>query len=76
MPSYVAPLVAAGEASGNLGKALSRAARILDRELDHSLKRLTALIEPAMMLGMGAAVGSIALSIMMPIYDISKALQH
>jgi type II secretory pathway component PulF len=76
MPAYIAPLVAAGEASGNLGKALSRAALILDRELDHSLKRLTALIEPIMMLGMGGAVGSIALSIMMPIYDISKALQH
>ena len=76
MPAYVAPLIAAGEASGNLGNALSRAALILDRELDHSLKRLTALIEPVMMLGMGAAVGSIALSIMMPIYDISKALQH
>ena len=76
MPAYIAPLVSAGEASGNLGKALSRAALILDRELDHSLKRLTALIEPVMMLGMGGAVGSIALSIMMPIYDISKALQH
>ncbi len=76
MPAYIAPLIAAGEASGNLGSALSRAAAILDRELDHSLKRLTALIEPVMMLGMGAAVGSIALSIMMPIYDISKALQH
>ena len=76
MPSYISPLIAAGEASGNLGSALSRAAGILDRELDHALKRLTALIEPIMMLGMGGAVGSIALSIMMPIYDISKALQH
>ncbi len=76
MPAYIAPLVAAGEASGSLGTSLLRAASILDRELDHSLKRLTALIEPAMMLGMGGAVGSIALSIMMPIYDISRALQH
>ena len=76
LPSYISPLIAAGEASGSLGSALSRAAGILDRELEHSLKRLTALIEPVMMLGLGAAVGSIALSIMMPIYDISKALQH
>lgn len=75
-PPYVAPLVAAGEASGNLGRALLRAACLIDRELDHSLKRLTALIEPAMMIGMGCVVGSVALSIMMPIYDISKTLQH
>ena len=74
-PSYVASLVAAGEASGRLGLALSRASELVDRELDHALKRLTSLIEPMMMLGMGGLVGSIALSIMMPIYDISKTLQ-
>ena len=76
MPAYIGPLLAAGEGSGCLDAALGRIASILDRELDHALKRLTALIEPVMMLGMGGAVGSIALSIMMPIYDISKALQH
>jgi type II secretory pathway component PulF len=53
-----------------------RTAYLLDRELDHGLKRLTALIEPVMMIGVGSIVGSIALSIMMPIYDISKTLQR
>jgi type IV pilus assembly protein PilC len=76
MPSYIAPLISAGEASGNLTSAFSRVAGMLDRELDHSLKRMTALIEPIMMIGMGCTVGAIALSIMMPIYDISKTLQH
>ncbi len=76
IPDYVAPLVSAGEASGNLAGSFLKAAAILDKELDHSLKRLTALIEPVMMIGMGFSVGAIALSIMMPIYDISKTLQH
>ncbi len=76
MPAYIAPLIAAGEASGNLASAFSRAAAILDRELDYSLKHMTGLIEPIMMIGMGLSVGAIALSIMMPIYDISKNLQH
>jgi type IV pilus assembly protein PilC len=76
MPSYIAPLVSAGEASGALGVSLIRAADILDRDIEHALKRLTALVEPVMMAGMGCAVGAIALSIMMPIYDVSKALQH
>lgn len=76
MPSYIAPLVSAGEASGTLGISLVRAADILDRDIEHALKRLTALVEPVMMAGMGCAVGAIALSIMMPIYDVSKALQH
>jgi type II secretory pathway component PulF len=76
VPRSISPLISSGESSGRLPSALSRAAVILDREIDHSLKRLTALIEPVMMLGMGCMVGSIALSIMMPIYDISKTLQH
>ncbi len=76
VPPYIAPLVSAGEASGSLGSSLVRASGILDRDIEHALKRLTALVEPAMMAIMGCAVGAIALSIMMPIYDVSKALQH
>ncbi len=76
IPAYVPSLLLAGEASGTLGTSLLRAASIIDRDMDHSLRRLTSLIEPVMMVGMGCTVGSIALSIMMPIYDISKVLQH
>ncbi len=75
IPSYVASLLSAGELSGSLGSSIIRAGSILDRDIEHSLKKLTALIEPIMMAGMGCAVGAIALSIMMPIYDISRVLQ-
>ena len=73
--SFVPSLLSAGEMSGTLGASMIRAATVLDRDIDHSLKRLTSLVEPLMMVGMGLIVGSIALSIMMPIYDISKVLQ-
>lgn len=76
IPAYISPLILAGEASGTLGTSLIRAATIIDRDIDHSLKRLTSLIEPVMMAGMGVVVGGIALSIMMPIYDISRVLQQ
>ncbi len=76
IPVYVPSLLIAGEASGTLGASFIRAASIIDRDMDHSIKRLTSLIEPVMMAGMGMVVGGIALSIMMPIYDISKVLQH
>ncbi|MDQ2933281.1 MAG: type II secretion system F family protein, partial [bacterium] len=60
IPAYVPSLILAGEASGTLGISLSRAAAILDRDMEHSLKRLTSLIEPVMMAGMGFVVGGIA----------------
>ncbi|MDE2037882.1 MAG: type II secretion system F family protein [Patescibacteria group bacterium] len=76
LPAYASSIVAAGEMSGDVAAALVRAADIMDKELDRSLKRAASLIEPLMMMAMGTAVGTVALSIMMPIYDMSKALQH
>ncbi|MDD5165582.1 MAG: type II secretion system F family protein, partial [Candidatus Pacebacteria bacterium] len=76
IPKYAAPLISAGEVSGSLGSSLLRVADIIDRDIEHSLKRMTALIEPLMMIGVGSMIGAIALSIMMPIYEVSKVLQH
>ncbi len=75
-PRYIVALAAAGELSGTLGKSLLRAADILDRDIELTLKRMTSLIEPLMMIVMGVFVGAIALSILMPIYDLSKTLQQ
>lgn len=75
IPRFISGLISAGESSGSLDQSLIRASMILNRDIDHVLKRATALIEPIMMVAMGLIIGSIALSIMMPIYDISKVLQ-
>ena len=75
-PPAVCGLTRAGEMSGHLGSALVRSADIMDRDMNHALKRMTSLIEPAMMIVMGVVVGAIALSIMMPIYDMSKNMPH
>lgn len=76
VPSFVPPLLLAGEATGTLGISLGRSASIIDRDIEHMLKKLTALVEPLLMALMGLVVGAIALSIMMPIYDVSRALQR
>lgn len=75
-PRYAVSMLVAGESSGTLGMCMRRISSMLDKDLEHALKRLTALLEPVMMIAMGGIVGSIALSIMLPIYDISKALQR
>ena len=74
-PIHVSALVSAGESSGSLATSCLRAAHMIDSDIQHRLKRLTSLIEPLMMVGMGLIIGAIALSILMPIYDISRVLQ-
>jgi len=54
--------------------ACSHIASIYEAEVEESIKRITQIIEPALMLGMGLTVGSIALSIVMPIYSITSHL--
>ncbi|MFA6404490.1 MAG: type II secretion system F family protein [Candidatus Paceibacterota bacterium] len=76
LPPYIAPLISAGEMAGTLGNSLIRTAKIADSDLEYSLKKITSLIEPVMMAGMGLVVGAIALSIVLPIYDVSKVLQQ
>ncbi len=74
-PVYISALVSAGESSGTLATSCMHSAHMIDRDMQHKLKWLTSLIEPLMMVGMGLIIGAIALSILMPIYDISRVLQ-
>jgi len=73
--SFLQSIISAGENSGSLGTSIIRAHEILDRDLDQFLKKFTVLIEPIMMIVMGLFVGTIAVSIMIPIYSISNTLQ-
>ena len=75
IPNYVSPLLVAGESSGSLGLSILRAGSILDKDIQSALHKLTVLVEPAMMMTLGIVVGSIAVSIMIPIYSISSVLQ-
>lgn len=76
IPLVAMGIIGAGEKSGTLGISMIRVADIIDRDVDHKIKRVTSLLEPLMMMLLGLIIGAIALSIVMPIYDISKVLQR
>jgi type II secretory pathway component PulF len=63
-----------GEKTGNLALMLGHCSKILEQDLDNLLKRFSALIEPILMIFMGIVVGSIALSIILPVYEITNHL--
>jgi general secretion pathway protein F len=69
-PPLLVYLAASGEASGKLDIMLERAADYLEREFDSFTATMLALLEPAIIVVMGAVVALIVLSILLPILQI------
>ncbi len=70
-PSFATNIITVGEEGGNLEKSLSRVADEYDKDVDRSLKAITKLIEPVIILVMGVVVGFIVLSMLLPIFQIN-----
>lgn len=75
-PAVVVQTIRAGEKSGNLEEVLIEMAEFYEKEVEHSLKRLTSLLEPVLMLAIGIAVGAMVIIMMAPIYSIMGNLQE
>jgi len=74
MPSSVVQMIRSGEDSGSLGDVLSDVADFYARQLKTVIKAVTSMIEPLMIVVMGALVGFIAASIILPIFKMSSAV--
>jgi len=67
-PPVLTHMVAIGEETGDLPKMLNRVSDSLDFEVDNGMRRLTSLVEPIIVLGMGTFVGFVVLSVLLPIF--------
>ncbi|MDX1823772.1 MAG: type II secretion system inner membrane protein GspF [Thiohalomonadales bacterium] len=74
-PPMFIQLVSGGEASGELEKMLEHAASSQERELQTLIATLFGLLEPALILIMGAIVLVIVLAIMLPIFDLNQLVR-
>jgi general secretion pathway protein F len=74
-PPLVTHMIAVGEKSGKLEDMLLRVADTFESEVETSVQGLTSLIEPLMILLMGSVVGFIALSILLPIFQINQIVK-
>ena len=74
-PPLLMHLVASGEASGKLEQMLERAARLETQALERRLAVFLTLLEPAMILLMGAVVLGIVLAILLPIIEINQLVR-
>ncbi len=69
-PAIMVKLIEAGEKSGSLDKSLRDISEYLDYQVSNSLKNLTAIIEPVMLVVVGLFVGAMMLAIISPIYGL------
>ena len=70
-PALAAHLLSIGEETGHLDTMFERLATIYEKETRVAMRRLTALFEPMVILGMGLTVGVIVLSLLMAITSIN-----
>jgi type II secretory pathway component PulF len=74
-PSLFIDMVAVGEQTGDLAKALDKVGKKYDKELNLRIQRLTSMVQPVIILVMALMVGIIAYSIINGIFDAVSGLQ-
>ena len=68
---FVVHTVAVGEEGGRAGEALIQVADYYDQEVSRLLEVAASLLEPTMILAVGAVVGFIVMAVLLPIFEMS-----
>lgn len=74
-PPLLIHMITVGENTGELDEMLARTAGFFDEEVDEAIDKLTGMIEPAMIIIMAVVVGTIILSIMLPMISVLSSVQ-
>lgn len=74
-PLFMTNLIVIGEESGRLDEALSEIATSYERDTDETMKNMSSLLEPVMILVMGLAVGFIVIAMLLPVFEINAAIR-
>lgn len=73
-PPLVSEMIAVGEETGRMSDLLKETADFYEESVERQTKDLSTIVEPFLMLIIGAAVGFFALSMIAPIYSLSNAI--
>ncbi|MCG6861226.1 MAG: type II secretion system F family protein [Chromatiaceae bacterium] len=72
LPQMALQMIRVGEESGSLDAMLVKVAEIYDKETQASVKRMLALLEPVIIIGLGVLVAGIIISIIVPILGANE----
>jgi type IV pilus assembly protein PilC len=71
-PPMVTQMMAVGEETGALDTLLRKVATFYEQEVERTVDALTSLLEPLLIVVLGGAVGSMVISLYLPMFDIIK----
>jgi len=74
IPPLLVKMLKVGEQTGNLEEVLEYLSDFYEEEIDNITRDLTTVLEPIMLIGIGLAVGFIALAIIGPIYKLTSSV--
>ena len=69
-------MIGVGEQTGSLPEAAARTAAFLAKDVELRVKTMTTLLEPLLTVGLGLVVGTIALAIYLPMFDLMKHVSN
>jgi type IV pilus assembly protein PilC len=74
-PPIVTNLISVGEEAGNLEEILFKLSDYYDDEIDSTIRAMASLIEPVMIILIGAVVGTIVISLYLPIFKLVEVIK-
>ena len=74
-PAMVTQMVAVGEETGALDTMFSKIADFYEDEVDAAVKALTSILEPIMIIVVGAIVGFIVVAMYMPLFEVYDSIK-
>lgn len=72
VPSLVGRMVSFAEETGKLGEAFTNLAEVYEEEMERHLSQLNTFLQPVLLITLGAIVGLVVLSILLPLTDMSS----
>ncbi|HBV57954.1 MAG TPA: hypothetical protein DEB73_01670 [Candidatus Magasanikbacteria bacterium] len=73
-PPLATQMIMVGERSGTTDDLLNELAAYYNEEIDQTLKNISTIIEPVLIIFLGVVVGGLAVSVIMPMYSLSQAM--
>ena len=68
-------MVSVGERSGALEEMLGIVADSYESQVEHKVEKLTTLLEPLMIVGLGGVIAIIVMAVLMPILQMNEFIQ-